>query len=321
MRNRRIIFNAFLLLIFTISLATANVLAQSDEVLVEGKPPFTESDFQTVVKFYERGLDIRFSDEQRDELKAKVIASWRKYQKSAGGKMVELWDMFRQFNTRIADEKIKARQHEFTKDLLADLQTMSRNGWSDYVIAVYENYRNSNGDDSTTDAQTADAISQNETSVETEKSDSPTNNEPNFQPVTGAIKMSDLVGKWNKGSVASYGYRNTVTNDYRSGYGAANEHQIYAGGSFDYSNYAQVSGYGCTTELFTSMKGRVSISGSLITFTYVSGTVKGKDSCKTEGFTKPAQIDKTTFRLERGKDGLRMCEIGGENPYCLYKES
>jgi hypothetical protein len=163
-------------------------------------------------------------------------------------------------------------------------------------------------------------LQQNDTQAGTESTQTRTSSdEPNFQPVTGAIKMSDLVGKWNKGTVSSYGYRNTVTNDYTSGYGSANMHEIRAGGTFDYSNYAQISLYGCTTELFTSMKGRLSISSSEVTFTYVSGTVKGKDSCKSEGFSKPAQINKTTYRLERGKGGLRMCEVGKENPHCLYK--
>ena len=131
--------------------------------------------------------------------------------------------------------------------------------------------------------------------------------------------MSELSGKWIKGTTATYGYRNTVTNDYRSAFGAANQHDIYAGGNFDYTNYAQVSGYGCKTELYTSMKGRASISGSLITFNYVSGTVKIEDSCKKSVVTRPAQIKPAAYRVERGKEGLRMCETGGENPSCLYK--
>ena len=132
--------------------------------------------------------------------------------------------------------------------------------------------------------------------------------------------MSDLVGKWNKGTAASYGYRNTVTNDYKSGYGSANLHEIRAGGNFDYSNYAQISLYGCTTELSTSMKGRAAISGSQVTFSYLSGTVKGKDSCKTTGFEKNAEIKNTTYRLERDGSHLRLCEIGSDIANCLYKE-
>ena len=140
-----------------------------------------------------------------------------------------------------------------------------------------------------------------------------------FTPVTG-VGLSSLAGKWAKGSVSSYGYRNSVTNDYRSAYGAANQHEIRPNGTFDYSNFASVSGYGCTTELFTSMKGRVSVSGSRVTFTYLSGTVRGKESCKSTGFTRPAEIKPETYELQRSNGNLRLCEIGTETAYCLYKE-
>jgi hypothetical protein len=164
-------------------------------------------------------------------------------------------------------------------------------------------------------------LQQNDTQAGTESTQTRTSSdEPNFQPVTGAIKMSDLVGKWNKGTVSSYGYRNTVTNDYTSGYGSANMHEIRAGGTFDYSNYAQISLYGCTTELFTSMKGRAAVSGSQVTFSYTSGNVKGKDSCRSQGFDKPAQIKSAIYRLERDGNHLRLCEVGRESPSCLYKE-
>jgi hypothetical protein len=135
----------------------------------------------------------------------------------------------------------------------------------------------------------------------------------------GTLKLSDLAGTWGKATTATYGYRNTVTNDYRSGYGAANQHDIYPNGTFDYTNYAQVSGYGCTTELYTSMKGRVSISASQITFTYTSGTVRVEDSCKKSSVTRPAHIDATVYRAERVGEKLRLCEVGKENPTCLDK--
>ncbi|MDQ4121050.1 MAG: hypothetical protein M3209_06355 [Acidobacteriota bacterium] len=307
MKNRRLIINALFLI--TISFAMTVFAQNNGEILVAGDPPFTQSDFVHIVKYYERGLDIKFSDGERDELQSKISAMWRKNQESNPKNLTGFMELVRKMNTRVADEKIKANQQEFAEVLLADLKTMSRNGWSDIVIGVYENSHRNNS--ATTAKSNDDSSRQTETTVN--------RNELDFQPLAGAIKMSDLTGKWVKGTVASYGYRNTVTSDYRSGYGSANQHDIYAGGNFDYSNYAQISGYGCTTELFTSMKGRVSVSGSEVTFTYVSGTVKGKDSCKSQGFTRPAQINKTTYRLERGKDGLRMCEVGKENPYCLYK--
>jgi hypothetical protein len=309
MRNIRFIVKALLLITISTVLA-ANAFGQrSDEILVEGNPPFTGSDFESLVKYYERGLDIRFSDEERDEFKSKVAAMWRKNQKSNGGKLIEFMQSVRSMNSRVTDEKIREHQQEFADALLADLKNMSRNGWSDFVVGVYE--RAQRGD-------SINAQSDEETPAQTESSENP--READFQTLNGAIRMSDLAGKWVKGTTATYGYRDSVTNDYKSGYGAANQHDIYANGSFDYTNFAQVSLYGCTTELFTSMKGRLSLSGSEVTFNYVSGSVKGKDSCKTTGFNKPAQIRQTTYRLESDGSRLRMCEVGAENPTCLYRE-
>lgn len=318
MKNKQFIINAILLLTMSI-FSAANVFAQSDEVLVAGDPAFAQSDFEAVVKYYERGLDIKFSDEERGEFQTKITAMWRRNQKSNPKNLVGFMKNVEKFNT-IADSKIKEHQQEFAVALLADLKTMSRNGWSPFVMNVYENARRG---DSTTAArqQPEETPTQTEARAENEPRQTETRSDkPNFQPVTGAIKMSDLVGKWNKGMVSSYGYRNTVTNDYTSGYGSANMHEIRTNGGFDYSNFAQISLYGCTTELFTSMKGRATISGSQVTFSYISGNVKGKDSCRTTGFDKPAQISKRTYQLERDGNHLRLCEVDSKIQSCLYKE-
>jgi hypothetical protein len=313
MKNTRFIINALLLITISISFA-ATVFGQGDEALVAGNPPFMQSDFENVVKYYERGLDIKFSDDERSEFQSKITATWRNNQKSNAKNLIGFIQLVRRMNT-ISDDKIKANQHEFAEALLTDLKTMSRNGWSPFVLNVYENA-----------SRNSEAIAKSKyetptkTSVKTERNETQASDKPNFQPIEGAIKMSDLIGKWNKGTVASYGYRNTVTNDYTSGYGSANMHEINSNGIFDYSNYAQISLYGCTTELFTSMKGRASISGSQVTFSYLSGNVKGKDSCKTTGFDKPAQIRQTTYRLERDGSHLRLCEVGATIVSCLYKE-
>lgn len=317
MRKTRFFINALLLITISIAFA-ATVFTQSNEVLVVGNPPFTQNDFEGIVKYYERGLDIKFSDDERSELQSKISEMWRKNQKSNAKNLIGFMKNVEKFNT-IDGEKIKEHQQEFADALLTDLKAMSRNGWSPFVMSIYENAR---GSSSTAARQSnAETPIQSETQAKAETTETQANRDkPNFQPVTGAIKMSDLVGKWNKGTVASYGYRNTVTNDYKSGYGSANMHEVRANGSFDYSNFAQISLYGCTTELFTSMKGRAAISGSQVTFSYLSGNVKGKDSCKSTGFDKPAQISNAAYRLERDGSHLRLCEVGKETPSCLYKE-
>jgi hypothetical protein len=219
--------------------------------------------------------------------------------------------MVRRLNAGVSDDKIKSRQQEFADALLADLKTMSGNGWSPFIVSLYQKAH---------PGTNAELSNQAEIQAENKTTADRTSGEPNFRPFEGVVGTADLVGKWGKGSASTSGYMNTVTKEYKGAYGAANQHDIYANGSFDYTNYAQVSLYGCTTELFTSMKGRFSVSGSEVTFNYVSGNVRGKDSCKATGFDKPAQIKPAKYRLERDGGRLRLCEIGADLPNCLYKE-
>ena len=337
MKNIRFITNAILMVTISISFA-ASAFAQSDEILVEGNPPLTQATANSILKYYERGLGGQFTNYERDFLQEKLVEMWRKVQKENPKNLEGFIGTVEKINGW-DDCKIKAHQQELTESLLADLKSAPRNEFYKSVLTVYDNMNgdtlnvttkgcanNSNQTEASTKNRSGNSIENTSTKRENSETNasgskkSESSDKPNFQPVTGAIKMSDLVGKWNKGTVSSYGYRNTVTNDYTSGYGAANMHEIRANGSFDYSNFAQISLYGCTTELFTSMKGRAAISGSQVIFSYVSGNVKGKDSCRSQGFDKPARISNATYQLERDGNHLRLCEVGAKVQSCLYKE-
>ena len=272
-------------------------------VLVDGNPPLTQSDLDSIAEYYERGLDIQFTGEQRDELQAIVTRQWKKGQRMNPKYLSDWLVTIRKINGIGGEkrEKIKGEIHDV---VLSDLRDSRESKLSKFVLAVYENRE-----------QQGDSTAQSE--PEPARMIGPPVEKPGAYD--GTLKLSDLAGTWGKATTATYGYRNTVTNDYRSGYGAANQHDIYPNGTFDYTNYAQVSGYGCTTELYTSMKGRASVSGSQVTFTYTSGTVRVEDSCKKSSVTRPAHIDAAVYRAERVGGKLRLCEVGKENPTCLDK--
>jgi hypothetical protein len=328
MKNIRFIIKTFLLTAISTALV-ANVFGQPGEILVEGDPPLTRAVAASVLRYYERGLGVQFSEDDRAALQEKLAENWEKAQRGSNKGLEGFIRVVEKINAW-DEAKIKAHQQELTDALIADLKSAPRNEFYKYVLKVYQNPDGersketapSRADDSgrteNSRTETPSAASTEQTSVS--KKTEASGGQRDFKPVQSAIRMSDLVGTWVKGSTASYGYRDTVTNDYKSGYGAANQHEIYAGGSFDYSNFAQVSLYGCTTELFTSMKGRAAITGSQVTFSYISGNVKGKDSCKATGFERPAQINKTTYQIESDGRRIRLCQIGQESPTCLYRE-
>lgn len=313
MKNRRIIINALLLITISISFAAAAFAQADGETLVTGNPPLTRNDADEIAKYYERNLEMDFTAAERQEFQTILVNQWRRAQKSGGKNLVAFLKTVTTINgwDEAKRERLKS---EIREAVLGDLRSSAGSELSRFVLKVYENPETDNSSAAQNTENQSESTAQTETNAETRNE-----TKENFRPVEGAIRIADLVGKWSKGSVASYGYRDSVSNDYKSGYGAANQHDIYANGNFDYTNYAQVSLYNCTTELSTSMRGRIAVSGAQVTFTYGSGTVKGKDSCKTEGFTKPAQIRTTTYRVERDKDQIRLCEVGAQNPYCLYK--
>ena len=189
-RTKQFIINAILLLTMS-TLFGATVFAQSDNVLVAGDPQFAQSDFEAVVKFYERGLDIKFSDDERGKLQSKITATWRKNQKSNGGNLAGFMKNVEKFNT-IDDRKIRENQREFADALLADLKAMAQNGWSEFVIDVYENARR--GDSTNAEQQEREETStQTETQTieraETETGEtSSSSDQPNFRPVSGHHK-------------------------------------------------------------------------------------------------------------------------------------
>lgn len=299
----------FLSMFALVCFAAAAAFGQNSRVLAEGDPPLTRANADAILLYYGRALMLDFSDEQRSELERRLAENWKKARGPERRNLAKFIKTVETINAWDFD-KLERLQGELEAAVLADLRNSRGNDFNQMVLNIYaERGREEFGDDPDDNTPT---ISQNpESSADGKDAE-------NFTPASG-VGLSSLAGKWVKGSVSSYGYRNTVTNDYRSAHGAANEHEIRANGTFDYSNFASISSYGCTTELFTSMKGRVGVSGSRVTFTYVSGTVRGKDSCKSTGFTRAAQIKPVTYELQRSNGKLRMCETGTETPTCLYK--
>jgi len=304
--KKNLILNTLLLSLVFFS---ASAFAQQ-AVLVDGKPPLTQADFESIAEYYERGLEIRFSDEQLGQLQEIVTRQWKKGQRS-NPKYLSDWLVTISKINGIGGEKREKIKGEIHDVVLGDLRDSRGAELSRFVLNVYENSSDRTPETGNTAVQTSGGQDSDDREAQ--------NAAPVSQPIQGALKLSDLAGTWGKATTATYGYRNTITNDYRSAYGAANQHDVYPNGTFDYTNYAQVSGYGCKTELYTSMKGRVSVSGSQVTFSYTSGTVRVEDSCKKSAVTRPAQISPTSYRAGRVGSKLRLCEVGKENPTCLDK--
>lgn len=283
----------------------------------QGGPAAARANVDRVIELYEWALAVTFTPAERETFRA-YFADARERNDASAAKLLRMAEKVLALDAA----KLREIQPEFRDAFLADFNSAPDSATNRFLLGVY---RRGRGDDAEAPSAAVERAAQsrdadaNAGAEGERKSERESGGDEEFRPAEGAVRMSELVGVWEKAGVSSYGYRDTLTNDYRSGHGSAQMHEIRADGGFDYSNYATVSLYNCTTELFTSMKGRVTLSGARVTFKYVSGTVRGKDSCKATGFNKPAQISGRTYVLERAGDRVRLCEVGAEVPTCLSK--
>jgi hypothetical protein len=282
----------------------------------------SDDELEMVVRLYEWALSVSFTTGERATFRRYFVSSWERNERGAA----TLLRLAKKVSTMDEAER-KAAQPDFRKAFLADINSAPESPVNSFLLGVY---RRTLGDDPTAqsgggaEAQDSEAGTAAEGAEPAARgggqpAESVGETRESFRPATSPVRLSELIGRWEKGRVSAYCYRDVATNYYRSGYGSAQQHEVRADGGFDYSNYATVSLYNCKTELFTAMKGRVTVSGNQVTFTYLSGTVKGKDSCKATGFDKPAQMQARTFVVEREGERIRLCEMGAETPTCLYK--
>lgn len=301
-------------------------LAQAEgEILVAGNPPLTLQNANEIIKYYERGLLIEFTAGQREELIAKLSGSWKAAQKSNGKNLVNFLRIVGKINSW-DEEKRAGLQNELTETVLADLKNSSRNDFNEFVLSVYESTRHENSKATApTDESGPDTTATNgEATAEREAAGAAASDQPddNFKPVGGTLRLADLAGKWMKDpySVSTSSY--TITTNDKGGYKNNTVYEIQPNGNFDFTANTTLYMSRCKTELFTTRKGRIAVSGSQANVAYISGMLQSKDNCSPRGnYTKPLGAEKadSPYRLERDGEKLRLCTVGTAEPNCLYK--
>ena len=114
----------------------------------------------------------------------------------------------------------------------------------------------------------------------------------------------------------------TITTNDKGGYKNNTVYEIRADGNFDFAANTTLYMSRCKTELYTTRKGRISVSGSQAFVAFTTGTLQSKDNCSARGnYTKPLAAERVDhpYRLERDGARLRLCTVGAAEPNCLYK--
>lgn len=271
----------------------------NDPVLVSGKHTLRQSDIDRLTEIYEWLLASRFSAAERRQYQKLIVAEARTSETTAESiaSMVESFDKIQAATPEKREEVRRRLLPEIVSIMEEDESEASR-----LLLSIYRKSPGANGDDDTT--------ATNDSRVE--RSDT-----------GGAVTVADLAGIWSTSSVSGTRYKSLVTGELSDASGSVIEYQISPSGTIKHVGYLSSTVYSCTTKLFISRTGRISISGSRITFDFAAGK-RMYQTCSqsaSRNDTLPAERKTYPFRLERDQYGLQLCttEENGKD-FCIRKK-
>lgn len=126
---------------------------------------------------------------------------------------------------------------------------------------------------------------------------------------------AELVGKWFSGSASILSEQNMTTGSVSSRYGSSIGYTIESDGTFRYAGLIKSTMYNCTTTLWNDRRGKLSVSGDVITFTPTKDYWFNSNSCTPSSDKEQNKpLKATTYNYEVGeKEGtqyLCMREVG-----------
>lgn len=138
---------------------------------------------------------------------------------------------------------------------------------------------------------------------------------------------AELVGKWFEGSTSILSEQNMTTGSVSSRYGSSIGYTIESDGTFRYAGLIKSTMYNCTTTLWNDRRGKISVSGDVITFTPTKDYWFNSNSCypsSNKEENKPLKAKTFNYEVaeKEGKTWLCMRETGktkAEDVLCFPK--
>jgi hypothetical protein len=275
------------------------VPAQTDRVLVTGRYTLRQSHIDRLTELYEWLFAGKFSPAQRRRYQTLIVQE-AKSDETTAKSILSLVESFAKIQSARADKR-----EEIRRELLAEIVPAlekDKNEANDILLEVYRNAQ---------DAQAENGFSSDDSDPKSSVRSG------------GAVKVSDLAGIWSTSSVSGTRYKSLVTGELSDPSGSIIEYQIFPNGTIKHVGYLSSTVYSCTTKLFISRTGRISISGSKITFDFAPGK-RMYQTCSASASrndTLPAERKTYPFRLERDQYGLQLCTIEENGKeFCIRKK-
>jgi hypothetical protein len=285
---------AFLCLFCCCGAFVATAQAQvNDAVIVDGNPALKQSHVDKLRDFFEWLFEKKFSSDQKGEFQRLVAQKWREGEKESAG----ILDILKTHDgIQALSENDRA---DVRRELLPKLMESFRNGRSDinkFLSGVYENRR------------------ENSATVDRDAIENGGGN--------NSATLADFAGTWSSGSVSGIRYKNMTNGDLSDASGHMSEYIISKNGDIQYTGYLSNTIYSCSTRLFFTKKGKISVSGSTITFDYKTGERDYQNTCNASSSgVKPIPPQKKTvsFTLERSAQGVKLCTTDEGVQTCMHK--
>lgn len=294
-----------ILLVAALAAGAAGLFAQKstgDRILVDGEYVLRESDAARLAEFLEWLFDAQMSAPQRNKYRQLLIREWRASKKTAQS-LTELVGSYEKI--RALDE---TKREQFRRQLLPELVAELEKSEREIDVFLLSLYRGAQNDE--------------DNPAVADTNDSPTDDSADLDG--GKVRLADLAGVWSTSSVSGERYRSLVTGQLSDPNGSIIEYQIAPNGAIKHVGYLSSTVYSCTTKLFITRTGQISVSGSNLTFNFAPGK-RMYQTCSASASrndTLPAERKTYPFRLERSQSGgLRLCTIENGKDFCLNKKS
>lgn len=275
--------------------ALAQKQASGDRIVVSGEYSLKQSDIERLTEFYEWLLDKKFTPAQRRKYQALIVEQAKARVEDAKA-ATEIVEGFNRISSAGAEQREQGR-----RQILPGIISVMESEDTEISRLLLEVYRG---------GQNA------------AKKDFPADDSGN-NDLSGAVKVADLAGLWSTSSVSGERYKSLVTGELSDPSGSIIEYQISPNGAIKHVGYLSMTTYSCTTKLFISRTGRVSISGSNITFDFAPGK-RMYQTCSqsaSRNDTLPAERKTYPFRLERDEYGVKLCYVEDGKDFCIRKKS
>ena len=297
-----------ILIFAALAALTAPAFAQTtngtgDKILVSGKYTLKQSDIDRLTELYEWLFAGKFTAAERRQYQKLIVADARVDERTAES-IVSMVESFEKIRAASAEKREQVRR-ELLPEIVSYLEK-ENNEINELLLNVYQNAGGATADRNQPADDSRNADSRNADSNR-----------------GGAVSVADLAGIWSTSSSSGTRYRSLVTGELSDPSGSIIEYQISPNGVIKHVGYLSSTVYSCTTKLFISRTGRISISGARITFDFAPGK-RMYQTCSqsaSRNDTLPAERKTYPFRLERDEYGVKLCtrEENGKD-FCIRRK-